>query len=89
MSTHIHAELPYPFRTAGTKILYVICIICDNLHMSQSFFPPSRNWMSQNYRWDRYEDLDEMKCPSCGTSVPKYLGRRISNFLMETAYDYH
>lgn len=89
MSTSAYVELPYPFRTAGTKILYVICIICDNLHTSQAFFPSSRNWSSPTYRWDRYEDLDTMDCPSCGATPAITLGLKIGNFLMKIAYDQH
>ena len=87
MSMYIHATLPYPFKTAGTEILYVLCIICDNMHASQAFFPSSRLWSSGTYRWDRYEDLNKMSCPSCGAIVPNSVGRRITNFLMEMAYD--
>ncbi len=89
MPTYIRVELPYPFRTAGTKILYVLCGICDNIQTSQYFFPSLRRWTSPTYRWDRHEDLSEMKCRCCGASVPKHLGRRILNFLMEMAYDYN
>ncbi|KKN81592.1 hypothetical protein LCGC14_0318600 [marine sediment metagenome] len=90
MPTYIHVELPHPFKTTtGPKMLYVVCGICDDIHPSQYFFPRSSRWESPTYRWDSYADLGKMKCPSCGASVPKCLGGRILNFLMEMAYDCH
>ena len=88
-------ELPYPFdgsriATFGTDgiIEYAgTCLICSNEHLVNEFF--AKPWTSPTYRWDKYEDLSMMRCPSCGATVPNTFERRLNNFLKEMAYDYH
>lgn len=91
---NIRIELPYPFEgsriasfsTEGMIDFEGRCLICSNKHLACTLF--ERAWTSATYRWDRYEDLNKMKCPSCGARVPRSFETRLLNFLKESGYDH-